>query len=132
MAKQFSAISKVSYADTAEGAQTDITGKIDSSSTFEVDNTKNETTDGSAYGGSLARCEINFLDHADYDDIETMMLADTEKFWFFHYKDGRTLRTAEAVNPFARLGTGVNGRDGAIAWILDFEQYSHQPMIVVD
>lgn len=132
MGKNFSGLTKVAHADTAGGAQTDVPGKVSVDSTIEADNIKTETPFGSAYGGSLVRSEIMFLDDSGFDTIEGFMTADTEKFWFFHFKDGRVLRTAEAVNPFARLGAGVNARDGLVAWIMDFEQHSNIPMLVVN
>ena len=124
-------LEKVAHADTPGGAQTDIAGKISTESSVTPANTKTEHTLGSVFGGGSLAAEIYFLDDAGFSATEALMTANTEKYWFFHYKDGRVLRTADPVNPFARPGTGENARDGAVAWILDFEQFSDVPMIVI-
>lgn len=130
MSKKFGGLFKVSRSATLGGAQTDITGKIGSGTTFEPpQNTKTETTTGSVWGGGSVNGEIHILSHADYALLETDMIADEENFYHFHYKDGRVLTTTEAINTFVRIGTQINAREGVAPMILDFEQFSHQVML---
>jgi len=126
----FSGLQEVAYSDTLGGARTSITGKVEADGTIEPDNTKNEAADGSqVYGGSLVNVELGFMDMADFDTIEGFMTANTEKFWHFIFKDGHELSTQEAINPFVHLTGGVNARDGVAAWMMDFERYSHIPVL---
>lgn len=125
----YGGLKRVGYHDTKAGAVTWITGKVSTESSIEPDNTKTETTDGSVFGGGMASCEIYFLDETDYDTIEGFMTANTEKFWTFEFKDGHKFVTEEAINPFVRHSPGINARDGAVAWIMDFEHFSHIPLL---
>lgn len=130
MSKYYGGLKQVAYSDTLGGARTNIDAKVSVDSTIEPGNTKNDVADGGQiFGGGVATAEILFLKHTDYDTIKGFMTNDTEKFWHFIFKDGHELSTQEAINPFARLGGGVNARDGVVAWIMDFERYSHIPVI---
>ncbi|WP_020403738.1 hypothetical protein [Gracilimonas tropica] len=132
MGKDFSGLKAVHHGDdNVFGNATAITGKISTDSSFTPDNIKTETTDGQSFGGGSIQGEIYFLDNTDFATVEGFMENDTEKYWFFEYKDGRVLRTTEKINPFTRPGMGVNARDGAVKWIMDFEKYGHQVAVTL-
>lgn len=130
MSKLFQGLEKVSRSTTKAGSKTDITGKIAASTTFDPpENIATETATGRAWGGSQLNGEIHFLSHEDYPALETDMINDEEHYYHFHFKDGRILTTAEPINTFVRIGTGVNAREGIAPMILDFEAIGHVPML---
>lgn len=123
MAKEFSGITKVSYADTVGGAMTDITGKVSSESTVEVPNTESETTTGIIFGGGQITAEVMFFDFADYSTLEGFMTGDTEKSFQFTFEDARTMETQRLVQPMVERGVQPNARDGANTWTLSFQYF---------
>lgn len=129
MANNFAGLRRVGYSDTKGGTPTWITGKVSAESSIDPENTTSESTDGILYGGGQISGEIMFFDHADYSTLEGFMTSNEEKFWHFEYKDGRTLVTDEAINPFVRRGGGVNARDGLVAFVMSFEKYASSPII---
>lgn len=130
MPNYYGGLAQVAHSDTLGGARTALTGKISVESSINPDNVKTDTADGGQlYAGSSVAPEIFFLNMADYQTVKGFMINNTEKFWHFIFKDGHELSTQEAVNPFVKPGDGVNVRDGIVAWIMDFERFSHEPVV---
>ncbi len=130
MSKNFSGLTKVGYSDDGiTGNQTEITGKVTADSDLTPDNTLSEHTVGSLYGGSSLTGDIGFLNHTDYAALKAFMEADTEKYWHFHYQDGREEITEIPFNIFVHKTGGVNARDGASAFRMTFEHFHHEPII---
>ena len=130
MSKNFSGLVEVGHSDDGETAsQVKVSGKVTADSTIEPDNTRSEHTTGSLYGGSSLTGDIGFLSHADFETLKGFMTDDTEKYWHFHFQDGREVITNIPFNIYVKKTGGANARDGLSAFRMEFEHYSHQPII---
>lgn len=129
MAKTYSGCTRFGYSDTSGGAVTWVVGKIGSDSTVTPENIPTETTVGQVYGGSSIEGEISVLDMATYAALETLMKADTEKFWHFEFADATTYTTAIAFNVMVARQVNMNARDGVSGYTVSFSHTSHNPIL---
>ena len=128
MAKTYSGVTRFGYSDTSGGAVTWVTGKIGSDSTLTPENIPTETTVGQVYGGSTVEGEITVLDMADYTALETLMKADTEKFWRFEFADGTTYISDLACNVMVARQVNLNARDGVSGYTVSFSHTGFEPI----
>ena len=128
MSKNYSGALRIGYSDTISSTITWLSGKIGAESAINPDNTPTDDTTGTVYGGSSANPEVVLLDSSDYDALDTLMQADTEKFWHVEYIDGRVMRTHIAVNPMVNDPLNMNARDGVSPITLSWTKFAIRPI----
>lgn len=128
MSKAYSGLLRVGHSETKEGTVTWLNGKIGAESAINPEVTETETTVGVIHGGDSASPEIQLLSREDYDTLETLMLADTERYWHLEYIDGREYVTAVATNIMITDQMNPNARDGVTPMTLRFVRFYIAPL----
>lgn len=68
---------------------TKLTGKIKEGATVGDEKLSTATTDGASSSGSSIAPEWTVLDRTNFDALEALEIADTEKYWYIFFHDGR-------------------------------------------
>lgn len=107
MSKQYAGIKRVGYSDDKAATKaaigsgvtvTWVTGRLGSDTTINPEAITSDTTDGNVSGGGTVTPEIHVLNRADFDALEAIGDADTEKYWYAEYFDGRIYVTDIPTN----------------------------------
>jgi hypothetical protein len=132
MAKLIAGLKSVAHADTKAANKagvsgttnyTLLTGKISPESAINPANTTSDTTDGRISAGSSATPSILMMDNANYAALLALANADTEKYWYLEYFDGRVYVSAIPTNIQVLDQMTANMRDGVSAYEISFEKY---------
>jgi hypothetical protein len=132
MAKLIAGLKSVAIADTKAANKAGVsgttnylklTGKISPESAVNPANTTTETTDGRLSGGSSATPDIMMMDNTNYAALLAFANADTEKYVYLEYFDGRVYVSAVPTNFQVLDMMETNMRDGVAAYGISFEKY---------
>ena len=127
MSKQYAGIKRVGHSDDKAATKaaigdsvtvTWVTGKIGSDTSINPEAITTDTTDGNVSGGGTITPEIHVLNRASFEALETIGDADTEKYWYAEYFDGRVYVTNVPTNIQVVDQMKSNLPDGADAIVI--------------
>lgn len=124
MSKAYAGIKEIGYSDdkaaniAAIGSGVTVTklkGQIRDDSTNGKEKITTGTVDGLASGGSQVSPEWHLLSREDFDALEALEVADTEKYWYLFAHDGRVMVSDVPFNIMVADSDAFNREDGADA-----------------
>ena len=122
MSKAYSGLKRIGYSETKAPNIADIgsgttvtwlTGKVTAESSNNPEKITSETTDGAISGGSTVTPEWSVYSREDFAALEALEDADTERYWYLEFLDGRVQVSRLPFNIMVQDSQEFNKTDGA-------------------
>lgn len=138
MSKVYAGLKRIGYSDDKAPNVADIgsgttvtwiTGKVSADSGNNPEKISSDTTDGAVSGGSTVTPEWTVYNRTNFATLEGFESADTEKYWYLEYLDGRVLVSDIPFNVMVRDAQAFNKADGADAIVITAVKHGITPNI---